>query len=126
MTEIDNFVLTPRETLPGTFVPPLYSPATTTSSYISLLRNYGTRVIPHLREVGGLARLVLGDLVHRVLGALLGLAVGPPLLRDVHHLPERYGQSSREFRYLKLAVWRDVRTQTYGLLVKELELGDSY
>lgn len=40
----------------------------------------------HLGEVGGLARLVLGDLVHRVLGALLALAVGPPFLGNVHHL----------------------------------------
>lgn len=40
----------------------------------------------HLGEVRGLSRLVLGDLVHRVLAALLALAVGPPLLRNVHHL----------------------------------------
>ena len=40
----------------------------------------------YLSEVGGLARLVLGDLVHSMLGALFRLAVGPPLLRDVHHL----------------------------------------
>lgn len=43
----------------------------------------------HLGEVGGLAGLVLGDLVHRVLGALLALAVGPPLLGNVHHLRGR-------------------------------------
>lgn len=46
----------------------------------------GPSVASYLSEVGGLASLVLGDLVHRVLGALLGLAVGPPLFRDVHHL----------------------------------------
>lgn len=42
----------------------------------------------YLGEVGGLARLVLGDLVHRVLAALLALAVGPPLLGNVHHLED--------------------------------------
>lgn len=40
----------------------------------------------YLSEVGGLARLILGDLVHRVLGALLTLAVSPPLLGYVDHL----------------------------------------
>lgn len=40
----------------------------------------------YLGEVGGLASLVLGDLVHRMLGALLALAEGAPLLRYVHHL----------------------------------------
>lgn len=40
----------------------------------------------YLGEVGGLASLVLGDLVHRVLGALLALAEGAPLLGYVHHL----------------------------------------
>lgn len=44
------------------------------------------RIHTYLSEVGGLASLVLGDLVHRVLGAPLGLAVGPPLFGDVHHL----------------------------------------
>lgn len=40
--------------------------------------------ISYLGEVGRLASLVLGDLLHRVLGALL--AVGPPLFGNVHHL----------------------------------------
>ncbi len=38
-----------------------------------------------LGEVGGLAGLVLGDLVQSVLAALLALAVGLSLLGDVHH-----------------------------------------
>merc|ERR1719471_1495454 len=38
-----------------------------------------------LREQGGLARLVLRDLVHLVVQALLALAEGPLRLRDVHH-----------------------------------------
>lgn len=41
----------------------------------------------YLGQVGGLASLVLGDLMHRVLGALLGLAVGPPPFRDVYRPP---------------------------------------
>lgn len=45
--------------------------------------------ISYLSEVGGLSRLVLGDLVDRVLGALLALAVGPPLLGNVNHLCSR-------------------------------------
>lgn len=40
----------------------------------------------YLGEVGGLAGLVLGNLVHGVLVAPLVLAVGPPLLGNVHHL----------------------------------------
>lgn len=38
-----------------------------------------------LREVRGLTSLVLRHLVRRVLAALLALAVGPALLRDIHH-----------------------------------------
>lgn len=50
------------------------------------MRNVLIFLCPHLGKVRGLARLVLSDLVHRVLGALLGLAEGSPLLRYVHHL----------------------------------------
>jgi hypothetical protein len=44
-----------------------------------------------LGEVGGFARLVLGDLVHGVLGALRALAESPSFLRNVDHLtrPQR-------------------------------------
>ena len=50
-----------------------------------------------LREVRRLARLVLRDLVRRVLAALLALAVCPPLLRNVHHLRQgSRGRVSRE------------------------------
>ena len=45
-------------------------------------------VVPsYLGEVRCLPGFILGDLMHRVLGALFCLAVGSSLLGDVHHLP---------------------------------------
>lgn len=62
--------------------------------YIHIKLRFGA----HLCEVGGLARFVLGDFVHRVFGALLALAEGSPLLRYVNHLRKSVIRDTNKLR----------------------------
>ena len=56
-----------------------------------------------LGEVGGLAGLVLGDLVRLVLLALLAGAVGLALLRYVHHLCKIYANTRYPCKSMRLS-----------------------